>query len=184
MSITRWRSSWSLAKLVGCHNPGDPAVAEPGDPLERASERSDRALSVEVVGTESGPLRHVAAAGDQDRRMRLLGRPVADANLLEVVDVAIEGDGFLGPEPLQELDRLVERLAAPVLRDADQLVLASDGSRVAGPEANAEQRPAPGDHVKGGPILRQQDRVAHVRLKDAGPDANPMGPGRDRRKHG
>src|SRR5689334_2870174 len=78
--------------------------------------------------------------------------------------LALERDGFLGPEALQHFERLVEdRETRPGtrIRNAVRLVLT-----LVPPRAQAEDEATTGEHVDARGFLGQQPRVAIRRARD------------------
>src|SRR5690349_5603559 len=63
-----------VSVLLRTDDARDPAVAQPGHAGEGAVKGAGGALGEEVVGAHAALLGHVAAAGDDDGRVRLAGR--------------------------------------------------------------------------------------------------------------
>ena len=64
--------------------------------------------------------------GDPDRRVGLLDRPGIQVDVTEAVELAVVGDAVLGPEPLDDVDALLEPGAALVHAHAEDLELLGD----------------------------------------------------------
>src|SRR2546422_7181913 len=95
--------------------------------------------------------------------MRLLSRARERGHILEAVELALEGDGLLGPQPRDGLDTLLEARPALVHRDAERVELVGhERASEAGVEAAAA------DGVEHRELAGQLQRVIEDRQHGAG----------------
>ena len=123
-----------------------------------------------------------SAAGDHQRRVRLLDHLGAAFGLRHRVVRAGEVHLIFGEQSLHERDRLGQPRdahAAAVERDAGALVVAIEPAR-----ANAELEPPAREHVEHRDLAREDDRVAEVVVDDQRAEAQLRGDRHERRQRG
>ena len=134
---------------------------------------------VQMKPSPTRPARRAAAGpggGDVDRHGVL--RPVVDGRLVGLEELAVEGHEVLGPQLLDQRDRLAQpgealALLGPVDADRDLV------HRLAG--ADAEDDPVLGEAAEGRERLGHDRRVVPERgREDAGPERDPGRRGRRR----
>src|SRR6266404_7368350 len=118
-------------------------------------------------------------AAQPDRRMRLLDRLRCHLNVLEVEELALEGDGLSGKRAPNYVEGLVASRSALLVGHTETFELFPFEA-----DPGAELETTAGDHINGRNVLGKAYGIVKRRQEHAGYDADPLGAGGDRRGHG
>ena len=111
--------------------------------------------------------------------MRLLDRLRCHLNVLEVEELALEGDGLSGKRAPNYVEGLVGSRAALFERHTETFELFPFEA-----DPGAELETTAGDHINGRNVLGKAYGIVERHQEHAGYDADPLGAGGDRRGYG
>ena len=148
--------------------------------LELAHARLDALVHVRhplVPVVEHAPKHVGSLPTDRDRRVRLLHRLRPEPYRIEVDMLPVELGDLLRPDRLHRKHMLAQHLPAP--RRVDAMVA---HLRLVPPGADPERHSTARNDIEGGDCLRHDDRVMLRDKRDARPEPEAIGDGRDGRQ--